>query len=195
MREEIKKAINILNNGGIIIFPTDTVWGIGCRIDMPESIKKLYELRKRPEIQATPVLVSSIEQAKKYYQDLPKDVEELLKKYWPGGLTVVYRSQKSKIPGLARANKDTVGLRMPNHRDLLYIINNTGVPVLGPSANFHAEKTPANFSELNPELVKLADFVVPGECGGNQASTVIDCSQKPWVILRYGAVKISPLSS
>jgi len=190
MNDQLKKAINVLNKGGIIIFPTDTVWGIGCRIDKPESIKKLYELRKRPEIQAAPVLVSSIEQAKEYYQDLPKDIEELLKKYWPGGLTVIYQAQTEKIPSLVRADKDTIGLRMPDQKDLLYLINKVGVPILGPSANFHGEKTPTSFSKLDPELVKLVDYVLPGECGGNQASTVIDCTKTPWKILREGATRV-----
>lgn len=190
LTNSVKQAISVLNKGGIVIFPTDTVWGIGCRIDRPESIKKLYQLRRRPEIQAAPVLVSSISQAKEYYQNLPSEVENLLKKYWPAGLTVVYKAQTEKIPPLVRAGQNTIGLRMPNQKDLLYLINKVGVPILGPSANFHGEKTPTSFSELDPKLVKLVDYVLLGECGGNQASTVIDCTQKPWKILREGAVKI-----
>lgn len=180
MQQELKQAIDVLNQGGIVIFPTDTVWGIGCRLDKPESIKKLYKIRKRPENQAFPVLVSSVEQAKEYYKTLPIEVEELLKKYWPGGLTVVYYAKKA----------GTIGLRMPNHKDLLYLIYNIGVPVLGPSANFHGEKTPVLFSDLNPELVKLVDFVLPGESLGGQSSTVVDCTQNPWKILRQGMVHL-----
>ncbi len=180
MNDNINKAITVLNQGGIVIFPTDTVWGIGCLLDKPESIKKLYKIRKRPENQAFPVLVSSVDQAKEYYQPMPGEVEELLNKHWPGGLTVVYFAK----------NSGTIGLRMPNHQDLLYLINSVGVPVLGPSANFHGEKTPVSFSDLNPELVKLADFVLPGKSLGGQSSTVIDCTQKPWKTLRQGAVTV-----
>lgn len=192
MDKYLHEAIKKLNSGGIVIFPTDTVWGIGCRIDRPRSIERLYKIRQRPEMQAAPVLVSSIEQAKEYYLDLPKEVEELLKKYWPGGLTVVHKAKTEKIPSLVRAGQNTIGLRMPNQKDLLYLINKVGVPILGPSANFHGERTPTSFSELNQELIKLVDFVLPGECGSNQASTVIDCSTKPWKILREGAVKTPP---
>ena len=193
-KTNIEKAVRVFNQGGIVIFPTDTVWGIGCRIDIPESIEKLYRLRKRPNEQAAPVLASSKEQAQEYFLALPKTIEKLIDTYWPGGLTVVYKARVNKIPPLVRANSDTIGLRMPDHKELLDLIRSVGVPILGPSANFHGEKTPTNFSELDPDLVKLCDFILPGKCGGNQSSTVIDCSKEPWQIIRQGLVKILPLS-
>lgn len=187
----LDQAVEIFNQGGIVIFPTDTVWGIGCRLDMSKSIDRLFEIRKRPITQAVPVLVSGIDQAKKYYDNLASDVEEkLLKKYWPGGLTVIYQAKTKLVPERARGGSRTIGLRMPNHKDLLYIINNTGVPVLGPSANVHGEKTPVSFSEINPKLISEADYVVAGECGGEIASTVINCTFKPWKVIREGAVKL-----
>ncbi len=188
--ENLEKAVKVFRQGGIVIFPTDTVWGIGCRMDLPQAIQKLYRLRKRPNEQAAPVLVSSKEQAKEYFLALPKKVDKLLDVYWPGGLTVVYKAQVDKIPPLVRGNSDTIGLRMPNHEDLLYLINNIGVPILGPSANFHGKKTPSHLSELDPQLIKLVDYVLPGECRGNRSSTVIDCTKEPWQILREGAVKV-----
>jgi L-threonylcarbamoyladenylate synthase len=188
--EQIDKAVSILSKGGIIIFPTDTVWGMGCRIDSSDSINRLYKIRRRPDSQASPVLVSSIEQAKEYYQKIPKEVEHLINKYWPGGLTVVYEAKTDKIPGLVRANKNTIGLRMPNHQNLLQLIGMSKVPLLGPSANFHNFPTPMKFSELDPELIRLVDYVLPGECLGNKASTVIDVCVKPWKIIRRGAVEV-----
>lgn len=187
----LDKAIEIFNQGGIVVFPTDTVWGIGCRLDKPESIEKLFEIRKRPLEKAVPVLVSSIEQAKKYYDNLPIEIEDkLLKRFWPGGLTVIYKCKTDLIPHRVRGGGNTIGLRMPNNQNLLYLINNVGVPVLGPSANFSGDPTPTAFSKLNPELIKLVDFVLEGECGGNKASTVVDCTVEPWNIIRQGAVEI-----
>ena len=192
MNEQILESIKFLKYGGIVIFPTDTAFGIGCRIDDEESVERLFQIRKRPETQATPVLVSSLEMAKDYVSEISKEVQEkLIDKYWPGALTIVLPCLTEKVPNLVRGGSNTLGVRMPNNEIALEIIKNVGVPILGPSANFHGEKTPYKFEDLNPELIKLVDYVVPGECGVKEASTVIDCSIDPWKILRNGAVKLS----
>ena len=191
MNEDTEKAIKMLKDGGIVIFPTDTAFGIGCRMDDEKAVKRLFEIRKRPETQATPVLVDSLEMAQRYLLEVPKDVEKkLIKKYWPGALTVILYCNKVKVPKLVRGGGDTLGVRMPNHDTTLKIIKGVGVPILGPSANFHGEKTPYELEDLDKELIKLVDYVVPGECTLKQPSTVIDCSKKPWKVLREGAIKI-----
>lgn len=192
MNDEIKKAVEVLKkNGGIIIFPTDTAFGIGCRIDNEKAIERLFRIRKRPLSQASPVLVDSIEMAQDYLLPIPKDVlENLIKPYWPGALTIILHCIKEKVPELVRGGTSTLGVRIPNSQTALRIIKEVGVPILGPSANFHGEKTPYKFSDLDPELIKSADYVLKGECSACQASTVIDCSKKPWKILREGAIKI-----
>jgi L-threonylcarbamoyladenylate synthase len=191
MTEQILQAIKVLKTGGIVIFPTDTAFGIGCRIDDEKAIKKLFQTRKRPQTQATPVLVSNIEMAQRYLQPIPNDVKEkLIDKYWPGALTVVLPCLIDKVPNLVRGGSQTLGVRMPNHEIALKIIEGVGVPILGPSANFHGEKTPYAFEDLDPELIKLVDYVVPGECSVKQASTVIDCSVNPWKVIRQGVIEV-----
>lgn len=191
MDREIKEAIKVLRAGGIIIFPTDTAFGIGCRIDDEASIERLFEIRKRPKNQATPVLVDSVEMAQKYLLSIPKDVmDKLIKPYWPGALTIVFPCKTDKVPELVRGGGVTIGVRVPNHPVIQQIIKGVGVPILGPSANFHGEETPYRFEDLDKNIVKLVDYVVFGECSVNQASTVIDCSSEQWRILRKGAVKL-----
>src|SRR6267378_4469559 len=104
---EISEAIEILNKDGIVIFPTDTAFGIGCRIDKEEAIKRLFEIRKRPTNQATPVLCDSIDMVRKYVEEIPDDVQELMNKYWPGALTIVLKCQVSKVPELVRGGGST----------------------------------------------------------------------------------------
>jgi L-threonylcarbamoyladenylate synthase len=192
MQDDIEQATKFLKSGGIVIFPTDTAYGIGCRIDDKKAVKRLFEIRKRAETKATPVLVSSIAMARGYWEDIPDLVlEKLIKPYWPGALTIVLQSKVEKVPSLVRGGGENLGLRMPNNKVLLSIIEEIGVPILGTSANFAGEKTPYALEELDPELVELVDYVLTGECKGKNASTVIDCSVKPWKILRQGAVKIS----
>jgi L-threonylcarbamoyladenylate synthase len=189
--DEVKKAIQILKDGGIVIFPTDTAFGIGCRIDDEKAIKRLFAIRKRPETQATPVLVSGLEMAEKYIQSVPGDVvEKLIKPYWPGALTIVMRSKKNKIPALVRGGGENLGVRMPDHPTTLTLIEGVGIPLLGPSANFHGEATPYTYEDLNKDLIDLVDFVVPGVCQTKVASTVIDTTQTPWKMLRQGAIHL-----
>lgn len=191
MNKHIQEAITVFNQGGVVIFPTDTAFGIGCRVDKPVAVKRVYEIRKRPVTQAVSLLVANGEMAKQYVTTIPAEVEEsLIKPYWPGGLTIVLQSRIAVVPELVRGGGDTVGLRMPDHTELLHIITKVGVPILGPSANVHGEKTPFHISNLDSELVKKVDYVLGGDSKQNMASTVIDCTVKPWKIIRQGAVTI-----
>jgi L-threonylcarbamoyladenylate synthase len=191
MNKQLGEAVKILNQGGIIIFPTDTAFGIGCRIDNEEAIKRLFKIRNRPQSQAVPVLVSDLEMTKKYTAGISENViKNLIKPFWPGALTIVLNAKTEKVPSLVKGGGETVGVRMPNHSIVLEIIKAVGVPILGPSANFHGENTPYEFKDLNPELISLIDYVVEGECPVQQASTVIDCTKTPWKILRQGAVTV-----
>lgn len=191
MEEQVRQAITVLQEGGIVIFPTDTAFGIGCRIGDEAAIRRLFTIRKRPESQATPVLVGSIGMAGNYLKEIPEDVErDLMGQFWPGALTIILPCKTEKVPSLVRGGTETLGVRMPNHDTALALIRGVGIPILGPSANFHGEKTPYYFEDLDPELIKLVDYVVPGECQVKLASTVIDCSVKPWKIVRQGVVKI-----
>lgn len=191
MKQEIQKAVNVLNKGGIIIFPTDTTYGIGCRMDDEKAVKRLFKIRRRPKNQATSVLVDSIGMVKEYVESIDKDVEEkLMKNYWPGALTIVLECKKEKISALVRGGGDTLGVRMPDYNTILAIIKEVGVPILGPSANFHREPTPFIYEDLNKELIKKVDFIIHGTCKIKKPSTIIDVKKKPWKIIRQGAIKL-----
>lgn len=190
MNRDIEKSVEVLKSGGIIIFPTDTAFGIGCRIDNKKSVKKLVKIRGRSRNQPLPILVNSFEMAKKYLKTYEeKKVLELVKKYWPGGLTIVLPCKK-EINSVIRGNGSTLGIRMPDHKLILEIIKEVGVPIIGCSANFPGDKTPFALQEVNKELTRSVDFVLDGKCFKRQSSTVIDCSTRPWEILRQGAVEV-----
>ena len=192
MNSNISKAIEILNKGGVIVFPTDTAFGIGCRIDREKAIERLFEIRKRPLNMATPVLVSSLEMAKKYWDSDIKEIEEkLISKYWPGALTIVLKANKNKVFSLVRGGGNNIGIRMPQNDLILEIIEKIGVPILAPSANLHGEQTPYSINDLNKDIVQSVDLVLDGDCSLKNSSTVIDCTQKPWKILRQGALEIT----
>lgn len=191
MEKEIEKVVSILKKGGIVIFPTDTVFGIGCRIDDEKAVGRLFKIRKRPETQATPVLADSLEMAQKYLKPISQEViDKLIKPYWPGALTIILCCNRVKVPSLVRGGGSTVGIRIPNHPISLSLVKRVGVPILGPSANFHRKKTAYRFEDLDKKLIKLVDYVVWGECKLKQQSTVIDCSEKPWRVIRQGAIDL-----
>ncbi len=192
MDNHIREAITILKNGGIVIFPTDTAYGIGCRVDNTDAIERLFRIRKRPKNQPVPILVDSVEMAKNYVKTIPEDVAyRLIKPYWPGALTIILPSKIDMVPSLVRGGGKTIGVRIPNNKIIRTIIHGVGVPILGPSANFHQDKTPYIFEDLNPRLLKLADYALKGQCALKKESTIIDCSKKPWKILREGALKLT----
>src|SRR5258706_11923392 len=133
---DINKAIATFKAGGIVIFPTDTVFGIGCRIDDEKAIIRLFAIKNRSEDQAAPVLVDSLEMAKKY-AEISEDIENrLIKRFWPGAITLILpRVDPDLIPDsigvigvgvsvskLVIGNGNTIGLRMPNHKIHLEII-------------------------------------------------------------------------
>lgn len=188
-KKHIEKAVTVLRQGGVVIFPTDTAFGIGCRLDDEKAVKRLFRIRKRPHTQAASILVDTVTMAQNYVQTIPKKVlEELMEPFWPGALTIVLAAKTENIPDLVRGGGDTIGVRIPNHQVTRAIIRGVGVPILGPSANFHKKPTPYTSGDIDPKLIKLADYMVPGICSLITTSTVIDCTKKPWVILREGAI-------
>lgn len=188
--DHIEKAAKIIKDGGIVIFPTDTAFGIGCRMDDEAAVNRLFSVRKRPPTKATPVLAADLHMLEPYLQKVDNEViEKLIKPFWPGGLTIVLPCRTDKVPEMVR-NNDTLGVRVPNHLTTLALINAVGVPIVGSSANFSGEPTPYQFADLDQELIKLVDYVIPGETVTKEASTVIDVTQNPWKVLRQGAVTI-----
>lgn len=186
----MNNAIHIIKNGGIAIFPTDTAFAIGCRVDDPGAVDRLFAIRKRSITKATPVLVSDISMALAYFESPSDIVRHLMQTYWPGALTIVSNSKKNLVHSPVLGGGNTIGLRMPNHKTALHLIAGVGVGVIGTSANFAGLKTPYTYEELDPQLVSLVDVVVPGECTVGNVSTVVDCTTGKLTIIRQGAVTL-----
>ena len=182
-----EQAVTLLKEGKIGVFPTDTAYGIGCRMDDEKSVKRVFEIRKRPEEKAMIVLVSSIKMAEEYAEFSTEVKEKIVDNYWPGPLTIVLPCKKNKVPSIVRADGEALALRLPDNPELLEIINQVGVPLIAPSANFSGEDTPFSSQEVDKELLKLVDFAIAGECTMKKVSTIIDCSSSKWSIIREGA--------
>jgi len=187
---EIQKAVGIFKKGGIVIFPTDTLFGVGCVIDNKKSLKKLFEIRKRPLAKPLLVLASDMEMARQYVDFTTPESRDLAGKYWPGPLTIILNCHKAKVPSIVRAGGETLGVRIPDNDRLREIIRKIGKPIVAPSANFSNEKSPKKLEDVDSKLIKQVDFVVHGECKIKEASTIVNYTVVPFEVVRQGAIKI-----
>lgn len=188
--KNLQQAIEVLRKGGIVIFPTETAFGVGCRMDDEKAVRRLIKIRRREEGKPFLVLAASLAMAKKYWQKLPARIEALAKKFWPGPLTIIFFCQKDLVPASVRAGGETLGIRVPPHEIARQLVEGVGVPILAPSANFSGQPAPFKFPDLDPELIKKVDYVLKAPCGQfKKPSTVIDVTKTPFQILREGAIK------
>ncbi|OGD86759.1 threonylcarbamoyl-AMP synthase [Candidatus Curtissbacteria bacterium RBG_16_39_7] len=186
--EDLKRVIQILKAGGIVIIPADTVFIPACRMDKTDTIKRLYKIKKRSKNQPTLVLVNSVSMAKKYVA-ITEAANKLIKKFWPGPLTIIFPAKKN-VPKEIQGGNGTLGVRYPNYPFILKAIKAVGVPILAPSANFKGKLPPKRFKDLDKDFIKLADYVFKGKCKIGKESTVVDATVIPPNVLREGAIKL-----
>lgn len=174
MNTEYTKAFKTLRNGDIVVFPTDTVSGIGCSMENTKAIEKLYDIKDRSFNKPTAVLISDLNMFHSLIQRQPDPfLKKLTERYWPGKLTIAVNASE-KVPSLIMGNNQKVGVRMPGHVKLLELIKNLGCPLVATSANFKGKKAPIKFSDVDPEFLKEVDFYISEDSKGEKASTVID---------------------
>ena len=187
---DTEKAIDIFRNGGIVIFPTDTAYGIGCRMDNESSVRKVFDIKKRSLDNALLILVDSIEMAEEYVE-IPEGVRErLVNKHWPGGLSLFLKCKAGKVPGIVTANTSILAVRWPKHKTIVDIIRKLGIPIIATSANISGEKTPYSLDQVDPRILDQVDYVIEGECTYKKESTIVDTTVTSWKIVREGAVKV-----
>lgn len=191
--DELIKAKSILLDGGILIYPTETVYGIGCLINFPNSIAKLYQIKNRDRAKPTAVLVKSKDFAKKFI-DFNPTAERLADAFWPGPLTICLPPSKNVPKEILGADK-TLGVRVPALKWLSRLLNSLDQPLLAPSANLQGSKPPSKRGEIDKNLAKLVDYVVNIEPGGQRPSTVVSFSDKMrYKVIREGSISTKKLS-
>lgn len=178
-KEQIDKVIGILNTGGVIAYPTDTLYGIGCDALNEEAVKKVYEIKDRDFSKPMSIAVSSIEMLKKYVT-ITSEIRSLLEKTLPGPYTILL-SKKNVISDLVTSGSKLVGVRIPDYDLILEIIEQFGKPIITTSANLSGGKNIIMYEDITLPV----DYIVKGECKYNQPSTVFDPISK--IILRKGA--------
>ena len=190
--EEIERY---LRAGKLIIYPTDTVYGVGGIIESEETIENIYKAKERNFKSPLIVLVSDMEKIEKiaYINEKNREkIEKLIKRFWPGGLTIILK-RKDNVPDIMVSGGATVGVRMPEHKIALNIISRAGGMLPTTSANISGEATPKSYAELSEKFKSRVDIIVDGgECPIGSASTIIDMSDEP-KILRLGAISVEEI--
>lgn len=156
--EDLKEALQCLKEGGIILYPTDTVWGIGCDARNSEAVKKIYDLKKRADSKSMLVLVNNEANLEKIVEEIP-DVTWNLLEAAVNPLTLIYDNAKGVAPELI-AEDGSLGIRITKERFSNELCKRLGAPIVSTSANISGEKSPSFFREISEEIKKGVDYVV-----------------------------------
>ncbi|HQL38441.1 MAG TPA: L-threonylcarbamoyladenylate synthase [Anaerolineaceae bacterium] len=182
----IPAALTILREGGLIAFPTDTVYGLASGIDSEASIRQLFLAKGRNWTKAIAVLIGEMEQLPIVTPNLPPAALELASRFWPGALTLIV-PRNIHLPALI-SPLPTIGVRMPNHPFALSLLRQTG-PLATTSANLSGQTSPLTARDVINQLDGKVDLILDGgPCPGGVPSTVVDCTTPELRVLREGAI-------
>ncbi len=183
----LQKVVATLQSGGIAIFPTETVYGIGASVFSPAGIKRIYALKGREHRKPLALLVASLEAAVPLLETIPKEAWTLADRYWPGPLTLVFKA--SPLGRLVTGGLATIGVRIPDHPVALSILKTVGIPLATTSVN-RSGNEPAISGRGAAKLFgsRVDCLIDAGPCRIRTASSVIDLSHYPFLVIREGAV-------
>lgn len=187
-KEAIGVAARILAEGGLVAFPTDTVYGVGAHAFQANAVERIYTAKIRPRDKAIPILLARAEDVDLVAETASDIVQFLAKRFWPGGLTLVL-PKKASVPDVVSAGGPTVAVRVPDHPVVQALITALGAPLAATSANLSGHTSPVTAQEVEVELGGRIELILDGgRCPGGVPSTVLDLTTNPPIILRAGAI-------
>lgn len=185
---KLKEPAKMIKEGGIVIFRTETVYGIGTNGLNEKAVQQLYEVKQRPLNKPISLLVNSIDMIEEIAKDITDIEYELIKEFFPGPLTIILK-KKDIVPNILTANQDTVGIRMPANKIALKLVDYAGVPIATPSANISGRPSGTNIKDIMEDFDGKVDYFVdggPSKIG--RASTIVKIEKGIPKILRKGAI-------
>lgn len=185
---KLEEPAQIIKNGGIVVFPTETVYGIGANALNAEAVKKIYEIKKRPLSKPITLLVNSIDMIERVAKDITPFEYAIIKKFFPGPLTIILQ-KKDVVPDIVTSGGSTVGIRMPANEIALELINRAGVPLATPSANISDKPSKTNIKDVMSDFPEGVDcFIDGGKSKIGVASTIVQVIDGVPHILRQGTI-------
>jgi len=189
----LERAAQLIKQGKIVVFPTETVYGIGTNGLDEIAVKKLYEVKQRPLNKPISLLVSNMEMVNQIAKDITEIEYKIMEKFFPGPLTIILK-KKVLVPDIVTAGQDTVGVRMPSGEIARKLVEMTGVPIATPSANITGEPSGTDLQEIKKHFEGKADFFIDGgtsELG--LASTIVQVVDGKPKILRQGSITLEQI--
>lgn len=184
-----------LKSGKIFVFPTSTLYGIGCTAYDKNAVDRIYKIKNRPYEKSLIVLVSNIKMAKSITKNISNLEEKLMQEFWPGNLTIILEKE-DVIPDIVTSGTQYVAVRMDSNSTINKIIDNINSPIVAPSANFSGDDSVSKSSKLNKKLLESVDyFIDAGEIENGECSTLVKCENQKIVILREGKIKKEDIES
>jgi L-threonylcarbamoyladenylate synthase len=188
IQAQVENGIAILKNGGLVAFPTDTVYGLGACFNNLNAVERIYKLKQRPRNIALPLLLANESQIEDVAEKVPPVAWLLIHRFLPGGLTIVLTKAKS-VPDAVTGGGETVAVRIPAHPVPIALIKGLGEPIIGTSANVSGRPSALTADEVRSQFSDRIELVIDaGKCGGGRESTIIDVTGDAPKILREGAI-------
>lgn len=188
LQQQVEQGISVLKEGGIVAFPTDTVYGLGASSSIGRAVEQVYRVKRRPGNMALPLLLADKSQIGEVAKVVPPIAQLLADKFLPGALTLVLPKSQS-IPDIITGGGNTVALRIPAHPIPVALIRGLGAPIVGTSANLSGQPSALTAEEVYTQLGDNIDLIIDGgRCRGSLESTVVDLTGETPVILREGAI-------
>lgn len=186
--DKLKEVASLINDGGIVIFPTETVYGIGGDAFNEKSVEKIYELKNRPKEKAISLLVGDLSMIDDLAVNVSETERKIIENFFPGPLTIILKKSK-KVPDIVTAGFDTVGVRMPENEIALKLIREVGKPLATPSANISGKPSGTEYSEIIKDFDgKIDCFIDGGKTKIGFASTIVKVENGEIKILREGKI-------
>lgn len=188
VKEQIRDGISVLKRGGLVVFPTDTVYGLGACLNSLPAVERIYQLKQRPRSVALPLLLSDIAQISEVARVVPQVAWLLARSFLPGALTMVLPRAES-VPDIITGGGETIAVRIPAHPVTIALIKGVGMPIVGTSANVSGRPSALTAGEVFSQFSNRIDLVIDGgRCPGGIESTIVDITGEVPRLLRPGAI-------
>jgi len=193
IKKQVEEGIAILKQGGIVAFPTDTVYGLGAWVGNQQAVERVYQVKERPQNIALPLLLAHTSQISEVAEPVPQIAWLLADNFLPGALTLVLPRANS-VPDIVTARGMTVAVRIPAHPVPVALVEGLGAPIIGTSANLSGKPSALTAGDVYSQFGDKIDLVIDGgRCPGGRESTIVDVTRETPVVLREGAIALTEL--
>ena len=185
---ELDNCIEVLRNGGIVIFPTETVYGIGTNAYCENSVEKIYEIKERPEEKPLSILISNVNEIRKYAIINNSMEEQIIKNFMPGPITIILE-KRPEVFDYITSGKNTIGIRIPDNKIILKILEALKLPIVAPSANISGHPSGIELNEILPDFENKVDICIDGgKSELSESSTIVQVVDNEIKVLRQGKI-------